>query len=218
MSRDPQSPPAATRLLVLGSANRKKVAELADLLVPLGLRVETLADFPAALEVDEAGRSFAENAALKATRQAAHLGQWVLGDDSGLVVDALDGAPGIFSARYAGADATDEDNRQRLLADLNAVKWPRRTAHYVCNLVLADPSGTVRAQSECRCHGRIRFEPSGSGGFGYDSLFEVVEYHRTFGELSAAVKSCLSHRARAVRAIVPQIEALIERGEWDTRG
>jgi XTP/dITP diphosphohydrolase len=218
MSPAPQTSPAASRLLVLGSANRKKAAELADLLVPLELRIETLADFSAPLAVDEVGRSFAENATLKATQQAAHLGRWVLGDDSGLVVDALDGAPGIFSARFAGPGATDEDNRRRLLAELDAIEPPRRTAHFVCCLALADPNGTVRAQSEGSCHGRIRREASGAGGFGYDPLFEVVEYHRTFGELSPAVKSCLSHRARAIYRIAPQIEALIDRGEWGARG
>ncbi len=213
-----ESTPANGRLLVVGSANRKKAVELNDLLVPLGLRLETLADYPTALAVDEVGQSFAENARLKAVEQARHLGRWVLGDDSGLAVDALSGAPGIFSARFAGPGATDEDNRKKLLAELARVPLERRTAHFVCYLVLADPSGAVRATSEGRCQGRIRLEPSGVGGFGYDPLFEIVEYHRTFGELSPAVKSCLSHRARAIGRLVPQIQALIDAGEWSDRG
>jgi XTP/dITP diphosphohydrolase len=218
MTLEAVSPPAASRLLVLGSANRKKAVELHDLLTPLDLRLQTLADYSHALAVDEVGTTFAENAHLKATQQAGHLGRWVLGDDSGLVVDALKGAPGVFSARFAGVGATDEDNRRKLLAELNGVELPRRTAHFTCYLALADPSGTVRATSEGRCHGRIRTEPAGSGGFGYDPLFEVVEYHRTFGELSAAVKSCLSHRARAIYQLVPQLKALIAGGEWSAGG
>ncbi len=213
-----KSSPAATRSLVFGTGNRKKAAELADLLGPLHFDLKTLADFSAPLAIDEAGDSFADNAALKATLQAAHLGCWVLGDDSGLVVDALHGAPGILSARFAGPGATDADNREKLLAELEAVEPARRTAHFVCHLALADPAGTLRLESSGRCQGRIRLEASGSGGFGYDPLFEVVEYHRTFGQLSAAVKSCLSHRARAMHALVPRLVALIEAGEWGTRG
>ena len=218
MSCLPKTSPAATRALVFGTGNRKKAAELADLLGPRGFEWRTLADFPAPLAIDEVGQSFAENAALKATRQAVHLGAWVLGDDSGLVVDALHGAPGIVSARFAGPNASDAENRAKLLAELETVEPRRRTAHFVCHLALADPTGTLRAQSAGRCQGLIRLEPSGSGGFGYDPLFEVIEYHRTFGQLSAAVKTCLSHRARAMHAMLAQIEALTEAGEWGTRG
>jgi len=204
------------RTLVFGTGNRKKAAELADLAAPLGLKLFTLADFPAPLAVDETGASFADNAALKASQQAIHLRRWVLGDDSGLVVDALRGAPGVFSARYAGPTATDADNRQKLLAELAGVPTARRTAHFVCHLALSDPSGVIRATSAARCQGRIRETESGSGGFGYDPLFEIVEYHRTFGELSPQVKSVLSHRARAMFAILPALEALLAAGEWNT--
>lgn len=208
----------STARLVFGTGNRKKAAELVDLLMGLPFELQTLADFSDPLAIDETGHSFAENATLKASLQATHLRSWVLGDDSGLVVDALDGAPGIYSARYAGPAAIDADNRRKLLEQLAGVELPRRTAHFECHLALADPMGTVRATSDGRCRGRIRFEPCGSGGFGYDPLFEVVEYHRTFAELGSAVKSCLSHRARAMHALVPQIEALLAAGEWDSRG
>lgn len=197
-------------MLVFGTGNRKKAGELADLLRGAPLELKTLADFGTPLEVDESGASFAENAAIKATAQARHLGQWVLGDDSGLCVDALQGAPDIYSARYAGPGATDADNRRKLLAELEGVAEQRRGAHFVCTLALADPSGTIRAHSSGACHGRIRTAEAGSGGFGYDPLFEIVEYHRTFGELSPAVKACLSHRARAMGRIVPQVVALLE--------
>jgi XTP/dITP diphosphohydrolase len=194
--------------LVIGTHNRKKGAELAELLAPHGVRVQTLSDFLNAIEVVEDGDSFAANAALKATQQAVHLKQWVLADDSGLAVDGLRGAPGIYSARYAGPNATDEANNARLLADLGNTPLTKRTAHYVCHVTLADPSGTIRAESHDECHGRILLKASGANGFGYDPLFEVIEYHRTFGELGPAVKRAISHRSRALRTILPQIIAI----------
>ncbi len=196
-------------VLVFGTGNRKKAGELADLLAPSGIRLKTLADFDSPLEIEESGQSFRENAELKATQQARHLKQWVLADDSGLVVDALKGAPGVYSARFAGPNATDADNRRKLLAELANVDPPRRTAHFVCQLALADPSGTLRAEATGKCHGRIRTEEAGTEGFGYDPLFEVVEYHRTFGQLSAVTKAVLSHRARAMHAILPELVRLL---------
>ena len=204
-------PPSA---LVLGTHNRKKAHELVELLAPVGLKIRTLADFPEALEVEETGDSFAANAALKAVTQARHLGAWVLGEDSGIVVDALAGAPGIYSARFAGPRATDEQNNRRLLAELGDTPLERRTAHYECHLALSDPAGTVRAQCAGCCHGRIRFEPAGNAGFGYDPLFEVIEYHRTFGELGDRVKPVLSHRARAVEQLIGRLMALVDGGQW----
>lgn len=201
-------------LLVLGTANRKKGKELAELFAPIGLEVRNLADFPCAIQVEESGKTFAENAELKASRQASHLRHWVLADDSGLAVDALGGAPGVISARFSGPQATDQDNNRLLLQKLGDLPLEQRTARFVCCMALADPGGTVRARSEGACRGRILFEPRGGHGFGYDPLFEVVEYHRTFAELGIAVKSCLSHRARAARAIFPALIALIDAGVW----
>jgi len=201
-------------VLVFGTGNRKKAGELGDLLRAEPIALRTLADFDQPVDVDETGDSFAANAALKAQAQAKHLGHWVLADDSGLVVDALGGAPGIYSARYSGPDATDAANRQKLLAEMANVPPERRTARFVCHLALSDPQGTIRATATGSCHGRIRREEAGSGGFGYDPLFEIVEYHRTFGELSAATKAVLSHRARAMYAIVPPIRTLLASGEW----
>jgi len=202
--------------LVLGTRNRKKGIELAELFAPLGIELLTLADLPEAIEVEETGETFAENAAAKATEQARHLHRWVLGEDSGLSVDALGGAPGVYSARFSGPGATDESNNRLLLEKLGKMPLGKRTAHYVCHATLADLQGNVRADSEDYCHGRIRFEPAGSGGFGYDPLFEVVEYHRTFGELGSAVKAALSHRARAIRQVLPEIQRLIDAGRWTT--
>ena len=201
-------------LLVLGTGNRKKGRELADLFVPVGLQCRTLADMGDVLSVSEDGHTFAENAALKAVAQARHLGHWVLAEDSGLMVDALDGVPGVFSARYAGPDANDASNNQRLLAELRDTPQEKRTARYVCHMTLCDPGGIIRAESEAVCNGRIAREPSGSHGFGYDPLFEVVEYHRTFGTLGPAVKSTLSHRGRAARLLIPKLMRLVDAGEF----
>lgn len=200
---------ARQRLLVLGTHNQKKRGELAELLAPLGIELKTLADFPDAIEVAEVGQTFADNARLKASEQAVHLGHWVLGEDSGLSVDALGGAPGVYSARYAGPGATDEANNRRLLEELGDLPLEKRTAQYVCHLAVADPSGEIRAESAGQCRGRIRFEPSGTAGFGYDPLFEVIEYHRTFGQLGLVVKAAISHRARAIRRILPSLAALL---------
>jgi XTP/dITP diphosphohydrolase len=201
-------------LLVIGTNNAKKRIELVDLLAPLGFELRLLADFPHAIEVEETGATFAENARLKASVQARHLGQWVLAEDSGLAVDVLDGRPGVYSARYSGPAATDESNNGKLLEELANVPFERRTAQYVCRTALADPSGTIRAESEGFCRGRIRLEPAGSGGFGYDPLFEVVEYHRTFAELGTTVKAAISHRARALQRVAPLLARIVREGEW----
>ena len=202
------------RVLVLGTRNRKKLGELWEFLAPHGFDLRTLADFPDAIEVAEDGDTFAANAALKATQQATLLKHWVLGEDSGLCVDALGGAPGVYSARYSDPGATDERNNDKLLAELRDVPLEKRTAYYVCHMTLSDPAGNVRADCEGHCRGRIRFERFGQGGFGYDPLFEIIECHQTFGELSPAVKAVISHRARAVRLFVPQILALVQSGQW----
>jgi XTP/dITP diphosphohydrolase len=195
--------------LVIGTRNHKKGAELGKMLAPHGLQLVTLADVPDSIDVVEDGDSFAANAALKATQQARHLGRWVLADDSGLEVEALGGAPGIFSARFAGPNATDNANNAELLKRLGDTPLDRRSARYVCHVTVADPSGALRAESHDVCHGRIRFEPAGANGFGYDPLFEVVEYHRTFGELGPHVKQAISHRSRALRAILPKLVELL---------
>lgn len=200
------------RLLVLGTHNRKKGLELRELLSPHGFELRTLADYAEPIEVEETGQTFAENAILKATQQARHLGCWVLGEDSGLMVDALDGAPGIYSARFSGPEANDASNNQLLLDRLAAISDKHRGAHYVCHVALSDPTGEVKAQWEEYCRGRIIFHERGLGGFGYDPLFEIPEYHQTFAELGGTVKAVLSHRSRALRAIVPRLMALA--AEW----
>ena len=188
--------------LVLGTHNEKKRREMAILLEPHGIQLKSLTDFAQPIEVDETGQTFAENAALKASEQAQHLDHWVLGEDSGIVVDALDGQPGVYSARFSGPDATDSSNNALLLERLRGIPASRRSAHYVCHMSLADPSGRIRIDCEGTCHGTIRTTPAGSAGFGYDPLFQLREYHRTFGQLGDTVKSVLSHRARAMRQLL----------------
>lgn len=187
----------------------KKGVELAEMLAPFKLRVATLAEYPDAVEVVEDGDSFQANAQLKAIQQAQHLGEWVLADDSGIEIDALNGAPGIYSARFAGENATDEQNNRLLLEKLGDLPPQKRGAGYYCHVTLSDPVGQVQAESFAKCRGVIRHEPVGGNGFGYDPLFEVREFHRTFGELGPAVKRALSHRSRAMRAILPSVVRLI---------
>ena len=204
--RAPTTGPAPT-YLVLGTRNPKKRRELEDLLAPLGIRIGTLDDHPESVAVEETGTSFAENAARKAAIQARALGQWVLGEDSGICVDALGGAPGIHSARFAGEPSQDDANNALLLERLADVPPPQRTAHYVCHVALASPAGEIVWHAEALCRGRITGKPRGSAGFGYDPLFEIPEYHRTFAELGERVKSIISHRARALRAFARFLRA-----------
>ncbi len=204
---------ASAPLLVLGTHNAKKRDELANMLVGTGVRVANLTEFPDAIEVVEDGDSFEANARLKAVQQAQHLGHWVLADDSGIEVDALNGAPGIYSARFAGPECDDDANNRLLLERLVEIPPAKRGAGYLCHVTLADPTGTVRAEHFGRCRGTIVTEPRGTGGFGYDPLFELREYHRTFGEMGPAVKRAVSHRSRAMRGILPSLRRLLQSEE-----
>ena len=194
--------------LVLGSRNRKKSREIAEIFAPHGIALVSIADFPRLGEVVEDGATFAENAAKKASVPALELGRWVIGEDSGLMVDALGGRPGVFSARFSGPGATDESNNRKLMEELADVSLERRTAAYVCTVALAGPAGAIRVTAEGRCRGLIITEARGENGFGYDPYFLVREYHRTFGELSSRVKHQISHRARALELFVPQVVKL----------
>lgn len=191
--------------IVLGTHNRKKGAELLELLAPFGFELRTLADIADPLDVVEDGDSFQANAHLKAVQQAKHLNQWVIGEDSGLCVAALGGSPGIYSARFAGPHADDEQNNAELLKQLADVPVGKRDAFYVSHVSLANPAGQVMIDCEETCHGRIVEAPRGEAGFGYDPLFELAEYHKTFAELGPAVKSTLSHRSRAIRRFLPKL-------------
>jgi XTP/dITP diphosphohydrolase len=207
-------------LVVLATRNRKKGEELAQLLDPAWepnpmrgrIKFQTLDAYPNLPEVVEDGLTFAANARKKASETARAVGAWVLADDSGLAVDALKGAPGIYSARYAGTHGNDQENNEKVLRELEAVPDEERGAAFVCALALADPAGTVRLEAEASCRGRITHVARGSNGFGYDPLFEIREYHKTFGELSALVKHQLSHRSRACARMRPGLWRLVPGG------
>lgn len=196
-------------ILVLGTRNVKKRQEIEEILGDLGLELQDLSQYPSAPEVVEDGDTFEANARKKASETAVAVQQWVLGEDSGLVVPGLGGRPGVYSARYAGKQGDDAANNARLLAELAPLPADRRAAYYVCTAALADPQGQIHAVVEGRCHGTIMGEHRGQGGFGYDPLFLIPEYHKTFGELSAHVKHALSHRARALEKLRPVLRRLL---------
>ncbi|WP_373653098.1 RdgB/HAM1 family non-canonical purine NTP pyrophosphatase [Schlesneria sp. DSM 10557] len=196
--------------IVLSSRNRKKIGEIEELFAPHGIGLIGVTDFENVPDVLEDGDSFAANAAKKATEVARLLNRWVIAEDSGLCVDALGGAPGIHSARYAGEQGADDRNNEKLLNELASVPTEKRTAYYVCYAVLSDPQGQIRLSAEGRCGGRILREFQGSHGFGYDPLFLVQEFHQTFGQLSPVVKRHISHRAKAFERLIPQIVRLFE--------
>lgn len=187
-------------LLVIASGNAGKVREFSRLLAGLGLEVRPQ---PAGLEVEETGSSFVENAAIKASAVARLTGCWALADDSGLCVAALDGAPGVHSARYA---ATDAARIARLLDELADAE--ERRAHFNAALAVADPSGWVRLAVEGHCPGVILEAPRGTGGFGYDPVFHVPEAGQTFAEMDSTTKARLGHRGRAFAALEPQLRQL----------
>lgn len=195
--------------LILGTGNQHKVIELREMLPQGSLRLLSLKDIAGAIDVDETGSTFGENARLKATVQAKHLKQWVLAEDSGLSVDALDGRPGVFSARFAGKHGDDQANNRLLLQELSSVPHERRGASFTCHIAVSDPTGTVVLESTGICRGNIAATPSGDAGFGYDPLFTIPEYHLTFAQLGSAVKNVLSHRSRALRQLLPSLTELI---------
>ena len=198
-----------TPLLVIASRNAKKVGEIAGLLAAHDVVVQSVDEFDGVPDVVEDGETFSENAARKATQTARVLGHWTLGEDSGLCVDALDGGPGIRSARFSGEDADDLDNNRLLIQRLRDVPPQQRGACYVCHVAVSDPSGEVRLSVEATCRGRIIDEARGENGFGYDPHFLLREYHRTFGELAPVVKQYLSHRARAFARLIPELVGLL---------
>ncbi len=185
--------------LLIATKNAHKTEEIRAVLAGR-FEVSDLCSHPEVPSPEETGKTFSENAAIKALAASLVFEGWVLADDSGLCVDALGGAPGVFSARYAGPGASDADNRARLLAELLPFSdWPQRRARFQCVLVLAK-AGLVRGLFQGAVEGGILFEEQGGGGFGYDSLFVPDGQEDSFGVLPAGVKNAISHRARALNA------------------
>ena len=203
--------------LLLASGNAKKLAELQRIAAPLGVEVVSPRDVGSLPEVEEDGATFLANAAKKASSGARASGLWTLADDSGLCVDALDGAPGIFSARYAGTHGDDAGNNAKLLDALADVPDGDRGARFVCALALARPgSGEIAHEVEGRVEGEILREAQGEGGFGYDPLFAFAESGselagRSFAELSPEQKASIGHRGRAVQALAAALPDLLDR-------
>jgi XTP/dITP diphosphohydrolase len=181
-------------VLVVATGNPGKLREMQAYLTALDWEL-TLK--PEELDVDETGDSFAANACLKASEVAISTGQWAIADDSGLEVDALNGAPGIFSARYG---STDPERIERLLHELGDT--PNRAAQFVCVIAIARPDGLIALQAEGICPGEILPAPRGNGGFGYDPIFYVPEQGMTFAEMPATVKHQISHRGRAFQKLL----------------
>jgi len=196
--------------LILATRNVHKVAELKAILSAAGLTFDLVgADaYPEVPDVKETGLTFAENALLKARTLAQATGIPAVADDSGLCVDVLGGAPGIFSARWAGRHGDDKANLDLLLAQLADIEDPHRGAHFACAAALALPDGTERVV-EGRLPGTLRHEPSGTGGFGYDPILQPDGDTRTCAELSPEEKNAISHRGQAFRALAPVIRELL---------
>lgn len=195
--------------LLVASGNEHKVAEIKELLRGSGWEVLSLKDFPQLQMPEETAPDFAGNAALKAQAGVAATGLWTLADDSGLAVDYLHGAPGVYSARYAGEQKDDAANNRKLLAAMQDCPEAERTARFVCVLVLAGPAGQ-HFEAVGRCEGRIGYAERGSQGFGYDPLFFVHAYaDRTMAELDMAEKNKISHRAAALAEMLPVLQRLV---------
>jgi len=202
--------------LLLATRNEGKLRELRPFLEGLDARVETLASHPDIGDVDENGASFEENARKKASHAARRSGLWTVAEDSGLCVDALAGAPGVRSARYAGVHGDDAANNARLLRELGSAD--NRTARYVCVLVLATPSGEISAEARGVCEGEIARELRGSAGFGYDPLFIPERVPGlTMAQLAPEQKSLISHRAQAMHAFVPLLRAHLLGGAGEAK-
>ncbi len=199
--------------LILATSNPHKLREYRSLLKAKKLShidcysLTTFSEYQ--LPVEE-GKNFEENAILKATHAARHLNEWILADDSGLVVPALDGSPGILSARYAGSHASDKENRTKLLKEMNTLIGDRRAAMMVCAIALASPDGLKKCVVGY-CEGQILTEERGGNGFGYDPLFRKNDYSLTFAELDEVIKNQISHRYKAFEKISIQLESFKEK-------
>ncbi|MFE4243391.1 XTP/dITP diphosphatase [Peribacillus butanolivorans] len=200
------------KTVIIATKNKGKAKEFESLFSTKGYEVKTLLDVPDAPDVEETGTTFEENAILKAEAIAYQLGHFVIADDSGLIVDALDGRPGVYSARYAGESKSDEANTKKVLQELEGVPEAERTARFYCALALASPNQetiTVSGTME----GLITEQPSGTNGFGYDPVFFVKEQGKTNAELTKEEKNQISHRAHALKALDEKLGQFLKREE-----
>lgn len=197
--------------IIVATKNRGKARDFIGMFEPLGLTVKTLNDYEEIEDVEETGTTFEENAVIKAETVAKRLGRIVIADDSGLIVDALNGEPGIYSARYAGEQKDDEANIDKVLQKLKGVPDNERTARYYCALALAFPDGRTTTVNGT-CEGVILHERRGNNGFGYDPIFYMSEMDKTMAEITLEEKNQISHRAEAMRKLKDILPALIGAG------
>jgi XTP/dITP diphosphohydrolase len=198
--------------LIVATGNKKKLKEIKEILKGLKLKICSLADLEKTPRIIENGSSFKENAVKKAVKIARFTGSLTLGEDSGLCVEALNGAPGIYSARFAGRDKSDEKNNAKLLKLLNGLPSNKRRAFYVCAVALADKHELLGVV-EGKCPGLIGFKPIGSRGFGYDPLFVIPKFNKTFAQLGEQIKHRMSHRYHALKKAGKIIQKYIEQGK-----
>ncbi|MCD4840328.1 XTP/dITP diphosphatase [Neobacillus sedimentimangrovi] len=198
--------------VIIATKNPGKAKEFEKIFASRGVAVRTLLDFPELPEVEETGTTFEENAVLKAETISKALNKMVIGDDSGLIVDALGGKPGIYSARYAGEPKNDQKNIEKVLSELKGVEEESRTARFYCALAVAIPGQETYTVSGT-CEGRILEEPRGSNGFGYDPIFYVPEKGVSMAELSSNEKNQISHRANALKKLDSELDSILERAE-----
>src|SRR5256714_2821662 len=196
------------RTLLIATRNRGKLQEIKDLLEDLPFNIVDLSQYPSIETVEESGDTFADNASLKASGYARQAAVLTLADDSGLIVDALDGAPGVHSARYAGEGASDGERTEKLLRALAEVPPSQRGARFVSVIAIAQNEGKIVNMSFGECKGAISREPRGYGGFGYDPIFIPEGFTLTFAQLEAAEKNRISHRARALSKVAGFLRAL----------
>lgn len=191
------------KALLVATRNRGKIAELALMLADMEVAWLTLDDAGVTFEVEETGATFRDNAVLKAQSYARATGLFTLADDSGLEVDALDGRPGVQTARYGGTGLTPVQRYELLLANLRTVPWERRTARFRAVIALAAGDGSLLGTAEGVCEGLIALQPAGESGFGYDPVFYLPDMGLTMAQLEPTAKHLVSHRGRAVRAVAP---------------
>jgi XTP/dITP diphosphohydrolase len=203
---------AVKKQLLVATHNQGKVAELSAMMGDLEVSWLSLADLQIETEVAEVGATFAENARLKAVGYAGASGLLTLADDSGLEVDALNGRPGVHTARYGGEGLTPEECYQLLLREMRHVSWESRTARFRCAVALASADGTLLAESEGVCEGLIALEPAGEGGFGYDPIFYLPGRGLTMAQLTPEEKKQISHRGQAIRAMAREIREQVAGG------
>lgn len=196
--------------LLVATHNQGKLQNFADMLQDLAIEWLSLDDVGVVQDVEETGSTFRENSVLKARTYAAETGLLTLADDSGLEVDALAGAPGVYTARYGGAGLTAVQRYQKLLNDLKNIPDAQRTARFRCVIVLAAPDGTILGESEGVCEGRIAQKPAGDHGFGYDPVFFLPQFNQTMAQIPPSQKHKVSHRGQAMRAIVPRLRELLQ--------